>query len=67
MAEGRTNMWVHKGPPRHSDNWRWNEEVAEAIEVKRRCYKIWHKTKTSSYRNKYKEAKRNARRSVALA
>ena len=27
---------------------------------------IWHKTKTASDRNKYKEARRNARRSVAL-
>ena len=30
-------------------------------------YKIWHKTKTASDQNKYKEARRNARRSVALA
>ena len=32
-----------------------------------KCYTIWHKTKTASDRNKYKEARRNARRSVALA
>ena len=56
-----------KGPPRHSETWWWNDEVAKAIEEKRRCYKIWHKTKTASDRNKYKEARRNARRSVALA
>ena len=30
------------------------------------CYKIWHKTKTAGDRNKYKEARRNAR-SVAFA
>ena len=35
--------------------------------IDRRCYKIWHKTKTASDQNKYKEARRNARRSVALA
>ena len=34
---------------------------------KRRCYKIWHKTKKASGQNKYKEARRNARRSVAVA
>jgi len=54
-----------KGPPRHSETW-WNDEVAKAIEEKRRCYKIWHKTKTASDQNKYKEARQNAR-SVALA
>jgi len=31
-----------KGPPRHSETWWWNDEVAKAIEEKRRCYKIWH-------------------------
>ena len=52
-----------KGPPRHSETWWWNDEGAKAIEEKRRCYK----TRTASDRNKYKEARRNARRSVALA
>ena len=47
-----------KGTLRHTETWWWNEEVAKAIERKRRCYKIWHKTKT---------ARRNARRFVALA
>jgi len=56
-----------KGPPRHSETWWWNDEVAKAIEEKRRCYKIWHKTKTASDRNKYKESRRSAMRSVALA
>jgi len=55
-----------KGPPRHSEAWCCNDEVAKAIEEKRRCYKVWHKTKTASDRNKYKEARRNAR-SVAVA
>jgi len=55
-----------KGPRRHSETWWWNDEVAKAIEEKRRCYKIWHKTKTVGDRNKYKEARRNAT-SVALA
>jgi len=38
-----------KGPPRHSEtNMLWNDEVAKAIEEKRRCYKIWHETKIAS-------------------
>jgi len=46
-----------KGPPRHSETWWWNDEVAKAIDEKRRCYKIWHKTKTASDRYNYKEAR----------
>jgi len=57
-------QWT-KRPPRHSETWRWNEQVAEAIEEKRRHHKIWHKIKRSSDWNKYKETRRNAR-SVAL-
>ena len=47
MAEGnRTSMWVDKRTTeRHSETWWWNDEVATAIEEKRRCYKIWHKPK----------------------
>jgi len=40
----------------------WNDEAAKAIVEKRSCYKIWHETKTASDRNKYKEARRNARK-----
>ena len=55
-----------KVPWRHNETWWWNDKVAVAIEEKI-CNKIWPKTKTASDRNKYKEARRNARRSVALA
>jgi len=55
-----------KGPQRHSETWWWNDEVAKAVEEKRRCYKILYKSKTASDWNKYKEERRNAR-SVALA
>ena len=48
-ATERVCGWT-KGPPRHSETWWW-------IEEKRRCYKMWHKTKTASDRNKYKEAR----------
>jgi len=43
-----------KGPPRHSETWWSNDEVAKSIEEKRRCYNIWHKTITESDRNKMK-------------
>jgi len=44
MATEQVCGWT-KGPPRHSETWWWNDEVAKAIEEKRRCYKIWHKPK----------------------
>ena len=68
VAEGnRTSMWVDKRTTEaYSETWWWNDEVAKAIEEKRRCYKVWHITRTASDQNKYKEARRNAR-SVALA
>jgi len=34
MAEGsKTSMWVEKGPPRDSETWCWNEEVAKAVSL----------------------------------
>ena len=32
--------WWTKGSPRDSETWWWNDEVANAIEEKKRCYKI---------------------------
>ena len=63
-ATEQVSGWT-KGPQRHSETWWWNEEVARAIEEKR-CYKIWHNTKTASDLNK--EARQDAwrRRSALL-
>ncbi|MBJ5627102.1 hypothetical protein JGG67_23050, partial [Salmonella enterica subsp. enterica serovar Derby] len=33
-----------KGAPRHRATWWWNDNVAKAIEEKRRCFKVWHKS-----------------------
>ena len=55
-----------KVPWRHNETWWWNDKVAVAIEEKI-CNKIWPKTKTASDRNKYKEARRNARKNVVIA
>ena len=56
-----------KGPARHKETWWWNEEVRKVIEEKRRCYKVWHETKTEVDKMVYKTAKQNARRAVAIA
>ena len=41
-----------------------NAEVAKATEEKRRCCKIWHKSKTAKDRNDYKEARQIARKAL---
>ena len=51
-----------KGPPRHHETRRWNEETTEAIEEKIKCYKVWHKSKAVGDRDNYKEARRKARK-----
>ena len=57
MATEQVCGWT-KGPPRHSETWWWKDEVAKDIEEKKRCYKIWHKTKTASDRISIKSIKR---------
>jgi len=42
-------------------------KAAKAIEEKRKCYRIWHKTKTVSDRNKHKKVRRNERKTVTIA
>ncbi|MBJ5695526.1 hypothetical protein JGG83_23020, partial [Salmonella enterica subsp. enterica serovar Derby] len=54
-----------KGAPRHKVTWWWNDNVAKAIEEKRRCFKLWHKSKVENDREAYREAKRLARKAVA--
>ncbi|MBJ3377342.1 hypothetical protein JGC18_24880, partial [Salmonella enterica subsp. enterica serovar Typhimurium] len=56
-----------KGAPRHRVTWWWNDNVAKAIEEKRRCFKGWHKSKDENDREAYREAKRLARKTVAVA
>ncbi|MBJ5579759.1 hypothetical protein JGG64_23125, partial [Salmonella enterica subsp. enterica serovar Derby] len=41
--------------------------MAKAIEEKRRCFKVWHKSKDENDREAYREAKRLARKTVAVA
>ncbi|MBJ5510287.1 hypothetical protein JGG51_24190, partial [Salmonella enterica subsp. enterica serovar Meleagridis] len=54
-----------KGAPRHRVTWWWNDKVAKAIEEKRQCFKVWHKSKDENDREAYREAKRLVRKTVA--
>ena len=58
---------ITKGLPRHRETWWWNDDVAVAVKEKRKCFKKWHKTRTEVDRARYKEAKRNARKVIAMA
>ena len=59
---------------RHSETWWWHDEVAKSVEEKRRLFKIWDKSKRGTDRqragedrNRYIEAKRDAKREIAKA
>ena len=49
------------------DTWWWNEEVQKAIKEKKECYKTWYQDRSTSNMEKYKEAKKNAKRAVSGA
>ena len=50
-----------KGPPRHKVTWWWNDNVAQAVEEKRRLFRLW---KNGGSKRNYLEAKKAAKRAV---
>ena len=59
---------VTKGNRREpKDTWWWTEEVQKAIKEKKECYKQLHREKTAENVEKYKVAKKNAKRAVSEA
>ena len=56
-----------KGRPRHRETWWWNDEVANAVEVKRSLYRVWRKRKTRKSETEYLTAKRAAKKAVHKA
>ena len=56
-----------KGKPRHEETWWWNETVQLAVEKKKKVFKEWFKDKKTENLEKYKIAKREARKLVAVA
>jgi hypothetical protein len=49
------------------DTWWWNDEVQKAINEKKECYKRLHHNKSDENIQKYKEARRNAKKAVSEA
>jgi hypothetical protein len=49
------------------DTWWWNDEVQKAINEKKECYKRLHHNKSDENIQKYKEARRNAKKVVSEA
>jgi uncharacterized protein YaaR (DUF327 family) len=49
------------------DTWWWNDEVQKAINGKKECYKRLHHNKSDENIQKYKEARRNAKKFVSEA
>jgi hypothetical protein len=49
------------------DTWWWNDEVQKAINEKKECYKRLHHNKSDENIQKYKKARRNAKKTVSEA
>jgi hypothetical protein len=49
------------------DTWWWNDDVQKTINEKKECYKRLHHNKSNKNIQKYKEARRNAKKSVSEA
>ena len=49
------------------DTWWWNEEVQKAIEEKKTCYKHMHHDRSNNNVQKYKAAKKKAKKAVSEA
>ena len=58
---------MKKGPPRHKETWRWNEEVAEAVRNKKIKYEKWKKENTEEARMEYKKNRQNAKESYLFS
>jgi hypothetical protein len=56
-----------KGRPRRGETWWWNEDVASAINEKRRLFKIWRQSKLESDWRAYCLAKKVAGKAVYAA
>ena len=56
-----------KGKSRHRETWWWNDIVEKAVEQKKKAYKDWFRDKNEINLESYKNAKREARREVAIA
>ena len=54
-----------KGPPRHTETWWWNEEVAEAVRNNKIKYGKWKKENTEEARMEYKKSRQNAKRVIS--
>ena len=49
------------------DTWWWNEDVQKAIKEKKECYKCLYHDRCANNIEKYKVAKKNAKRAVSEA
>jgi hypothetical protein len=66
IASATENCGRQKQQGRKRAMW-WNEEVAQAIDNKKRTFKIWKNAKTDANREHYNEAKKIAKQEVAKA
>ena len=51
----------------NNDTWWWEESVQMVLKEKKRAYREWKTMHTQELLSQYKEAKKTARRAVAMA
>ena len=56
-----------KGKPRHFETWWWNKDVDVAVCRKRELFRIWKQSWNEEDREKYCEAKKDAKRVIYMA
>ena len=56
-----------KGKCRHGETWWWNEKVRDAVEDKKARFKEWLGDKTEDKKLNYNQAKKRAKKAVAVA
>jgi hypothetical protein len=59
-------VWSNRGNKYESkDTWWWNDDIQKTIHEKKECYKRLHHHKSDENIQKYKETKRNAKKTVS--
>ena len=53
--------------PRGKESWWWNDSVQSKVRIKRDCFKDWSKCKNAETWDKYKIARKEAKKAVSEA
>ena len=49
------------------NTWRWNEQVKDAIDWKKKAFKLWYTNRSAEDKNKYRKARNETKKVIAKA